>query len=427
MNLEQMRKRIAEIAALLGDFQKAESFTEDQISQIDALNKEFSDLSTQIEAAEKVEEMAAKAQASQRKTAPVAATPKIEVVGNRIEKDPKRGFSSAGEFYSAVLQSKNGNVDKKLIQAGLLEKFGEDGGYLVPEDYRLNIQKKVMGDESLLPLTTQFQTTSNTITLPTNEVAPWDSTAGIQAYWDGEAAAHTASKDQFGEISMKLHKLTALVKITEELMEDAPLLESWINAQAPDAILHKINSALIGGSGAGLPQGILNSGFKVQVAKESGQAADTILFENVNKMLGALLPSSLPRARWIVNPAILPLLRLMTFGSGGSNPVPAYLPATGVAGAPFGTLYGLPIMPMMGAVKAVGDVGDIILADMSYYFSAVKTGGIKSAISTHVYFEQSINALKFTQRVAGQIPYKTPITNQAGDFTGSGIIVLEAR
>lgn len=426
MTPEQMRERLAQIAAKLAAFTANASLTEVEIEEINTMNEEFETLTKQIEAREKVEQMSAKVSQSSRQTTPAPIAAKVEVGADRVTKDPKRGFANSGEFYSTVIGSKNG-PDQRLIKAGLMEKFGEDGGFLIPEDFRSNIQKKVMGDESLLAKTTQFVTASNNLSLPVHEVAPWDSTAGIQAYWDGEGASATESKDKFGEMSMRLHKLTALVKVTEELMEDAPLLESWINAQAPGAIVQKINSAILKGSGAGQPLGILSSGFKIKVAKEVGQAADSVVWENINKMLGALAPASLSRAVWILNPAILPLLRLMTFGTGGANPVPVYLPATGVAGAPFGTLFGLPIMPMMGGVKAVGDEGDIMLCDFSYYFTAIKGGGVKAAMSSHVYFEQSINALKFTQRIAGQIPYKAPITNEAGDFQASGIITLADR
>lgn len=425
MTIEQMRARLAEIAAKLGQFANAE-LTEDEVGQVNAMNEEFETLAKQIEAKEKIEAMTAKA-ASTKREVPPAPVAKIEVGVDRVVNDPKRGFKTSGEFYAAVIGSKNGQPDQKLVKAGLMEKFGEDGGFMIPDDFRANIQKKVQGDESLLSKTTQFVTSSNTLTLPVHEVAPWDATAGIQAYWDGEGAAGTYSKDKFAEMSMRLHKLTALVKITDELMEDAPLLESWVNSQAPGAILHKINSAIIKGTGAGQPQGILNSGFKVKVAKEVGQAADSVVWENINKMLAALNPTSLSRAVWILNPAILPLLRLMTFGSGGANPVPVYMPATGVSGAPYGTLFGLPIMPMMGGVKAVGDEGDIVLVDLAYYFSAVKAGGLKASMSTHVYFETSENALKFTQRIAGQVPYKSAIVNEAGDYTCSGIVTLADR
>jgi HK97 family phage major capsid protein len=188
-------------------------------------------------------------------------------------------------------------------------------------------------------------------------------------------------------------------------------------------MVNKVNNAIIAGTGAGQPLGVLNSGFKFRVAKETGQPADTVIFENVNKMLGRILPLSLQRAVWIVNPAILPQLRLMKF----TDNSPIYLPPTGLDVAPYGTLFGRPLMPMMGAVKAVGDEGDIMLVDLSYYYSAVKTTGVKQDISTHIYFDTAETAFRFSMRIAGQCPFKAPVRTEFGAYDMSAFVTLEDR
>jgi HK97 family phage major capsid protein len=273
-------------------------------------------------------------------------------------------------------------------------------------------------------MTRQFQTSSNNLTLPTHEASPWDS-SHVKAYWDGEAVAATESKASFGETTMKLHKLTAMVRVTEELLEDAPALESWIKGEAPAAMVNKINNAIISGNGAGMPLGLLNSAFKIQVAKEVGQVADTIVFENINNMFGRIVPGSIGKAVWLVNPAVLPQLRTMKFDV--ANGVPAYLPTTGISGASYGTLFGIPLKPMLGGVKALGDEGDIVLADLSYMYTAYKTAGIKSEMSTHVYFSTSEAAFKFTMRLAGHCPFKSPISTEYGAFQTSGFVTLQDR
>jgi HK97 family phage major capsid protein len=422
MTIEQMKARLAAIVATLGDLQKVEDLNDEQMEQVNTLNAEFEGLTKKIEAKEKLESMSAKLTTGTRNVPAQPIEAKVQVGQNRIEQDPKRGFKNAGEFYAAVYKK-----DVKILNAaGLNESSGSDGGFLIPEDFRLDIQKKIQGDESLLPMTRQYQTASNNITLPTYEGAPYDSSGVIQAYWEGEAQAFTASKAKFGQASMRLHKLTALVPVTEEVLEDAPLLESWIRQNAPEAMVSKVNTAIIRGSGAGMPQGFLNSSFKKKVLKESGQAADTVLFENINKMLGALLPSSIPRASWLINPNVLPQLRLMKF----TDNSPVYLPGMNVAGAPYGTLFGIPLKPMMGGLKALGDEGDICLVDLSYVQTAMKVSqgmGIRADVSTHVYFDTDEVAFKFVMRMAGNCPFKAPVTNEAGDFVASGFVTLEDR
>lgn len=425
--IAEMRARLGEIADTLGEFQGSE-LTEEQLNAANELHSEFESLTAQIETQERLASVVARVAAPAAPAAPARKTaPASVTVGkDRIQDDPKRGFKSQGEFYASVISYGKGGQADARFQGTLMERSSEDGGILVPEDFRTDIQTQLQGEESLLPLTTQFRTGSNNIVLPTFDQAPWDSTQGVQAYWVEEGGIIPDSKMKFGSFGMRLHKIAAMVKVTEELMEDAPLLETWIRSQVPKAIVHKINSAIIRGTGAGQPEGFLNSSFKIKVAKEAGQLADTINFANINKMLGALAPQSIGRARWFVNPAILPQLRTMTFSNSG-DPIPVFMPSTGVSGAPYGTLFGIPMMPMMGGLKAVGDEGDIVLADMSYYFTATKSSGIKASMSTHVYFDRDINAFKFTQRIAGGTPYKAPITNEAGDYSASGIVTLADR
>jgi len=425
MNLEQMKARLQEIIARLAEYNALESFTDEDLKAIDELNAEFEGLRKNVEAKEKLEQMNAAAAASKPRvvSAPVA---RVEVSAPRNAGNA--GFESAGEFWMSVKNAGLGRpVDKRLtIQNNAMEKNAEDGAFLIPTDFRTTILEKVTGDESLLGRTFQLNSTSNNISIPVDEVAPW-STEGIQAYWEGEAQTYQGSKLKFGQANMRLHKLTALVPVTEELLDDASALQSYIGRKAPIAMTHKVNSALISGDGVGKPYGIMNSGFLVTVPKESGQTADTVWFENIVKMYSRMLPASIGRSLWLINPALQEQLRFMKFDAAAASPVPAYMPPTGLAEAPYGTLMGRPIMPMMGSMAAIGDLGDILFVDYDNYISVVKTSGIKSDISTHVWFDKDLVAFKFSMRLAGECPYKAPVTTEFGSYNMSSFIALEAR
>jgi HK97 family phage major capsid protein len=422
MNLEQMKARLAEISAKLAEFANPEANVNDaDVETINALTGEFESLSAKVQALEKMANITAIANSSAgRKTAPT------NVVATQTQAPKKvENFENVGEYFRAVAMSSNGNVDKRLANTAQ-EKFAEDGAFLIPADIRTDIQTKIMGDESLLPMTFKLTTGSNTLTMPVDEIAPWDGT-GIQAYWEGEGIPHTGTKHGLKSFQMRLFKLTAYVTVTEELLEDAPALESYIRAKAPAAILHKVNSAIIGGDGVGKPIGFLKSPFRVKVAKEVGQAADTIVAENIVKMFSRILPGSIGSAVWIINPSLLEQIRLLKFNTSPTSLVPAYLPPSGLAGAPYGTLMGRPVLPFMGATKAAGDEGDISFVDLKYYYSATKTAGIKSDMSTHVHFDKDLTAFKFSMRVAGQCPYQAPVTTENGGYQMSAFVTLEDR
>lgn len=418
MNLEQMKARLAEIVAELGEFNGLDSFTDADVESINALNEEFETLKKTIEAKEKVAAMTAAVTTSARKTAPEAAT-RVEVIPSRTEKNG--GFKNFGDFLNSVKKASSGDIDRRF-QNTMFEKNGEDGGFLVPEEMLSDVTKKLMADDSLLARTRQFTVSGNALTLPTDETAPW--TGGISAYWTQEGAQITDSKHKFGQASWRLHKLAALVKVTDELLEDSVALESYVRAMAPEAIMHKLNSAILTGDGVGKPKGLLSSGFKIQVGKESGQAADTIVARNVIKMYSRMIPSARAGAVWFINAACEEQLRLMK----NDNDEFIYLaPGSQLNQSPYALLMGLPVIPLIGSMPALGDEGDIILANLDYYYSIVKSGGMKQAISSHLYFDRDIQAYKFTMRVDGGCPFKAPVVTEFGNYEMSAFVTLEDR
>lgn len=429
MTPEQIRARLAEIAAKLeGIVAGADGYTDDQVKEIEGLNSEFETLSTQLEAAEKVEAMKAKAAASTgRKTqaaAPATTTPRVEV-GRQLN-ERFGGFSNSGEWLMAVKRAgQTGEIDKRFYGpqgAASYEKVGEDGGFLVPEEVSQAILKKLEVQESLMASTTSVQVSGNALTINVDETQPWNQ--GIQAYWTAEGATITESKPAFKQASWRLQKLAALVKATDELLDDAVALESYIKTSAPDAFMNKINGAIISGNGVGKPEGIINSAFSVTVSKEGGQTADTVNALNVLKMYSRMFPSSRSKAAWYINPAVEEQLRQMVDPNGN------YLyisPGGQLNQTPYGTLLGRPVIPLMGAMQAIGDVGDIIFADLSYYYMIRKAGGIKSATSIHLLFDKEQTAFRFSMRLDGKCPFKSPVTTEYGAYNMSAFVLLEAR
>lgn len=415
MTIEEMKARLGVIVSKLGEFQNLENFSDEVLTEVNALNDEYETLNKNIEAKQKIEAMTANAQSSARQVAPVAP-----VSNRQVTVDNSGGFKDAGEFYMAIKNASRGQVDKRFSNTAF-EKNGEDGGYLVPEDFSSEINKKMQGDESLLSKVRNFPVSGNSLTLPTDEATPWS--GGILAYWTAEGAKITESMHKLGQASWRLHKLAALVKVTEELLEDAQALESYIKSMAPEAITYKVNEAILVGDGVGKPEGILNSGFRVVVAKEVGQAITTIVARNVIKMYNRMLPASRAKAAFYINAEIEDELRTMKDDNGNF----IYLaPGSQMNQSPYGLLMGRPVMPMLASMKQLGTEGDIIFADLSYYYSITK-GGVKTAVSPHLFFDQAIQAFRFTMRMDGKCPFKSPVKTENGNYEMSAFVTLEDR
>ena len=423
MNIEQIRARLAEIASSLEGIQAgAEGYSAEQVEQIEAFNSEFDSLSTQLATAEKVEAMKAKTTAtSGRKTTSAASNPSISGGEDRSRK--MGGFESAGAWLMAVKKAgQTGEVDKRFQASTAKESVGEDGGFLVPEEISGAILKKLGGDDSLMASCNTIQVGGNGLVLNVDENQPWS--GGVQAYWTAEGASMTESKPSFKQASFRLQKLAALVKATDELLDDVTALESYIMSAAPNAIMHQVNKAILTGNGAGKPLGVINSPFAVTVDAESMQTADTVNAINVIKMYSRMFPGSRPNAAWYINPAVEEQLRLMKDALGNY----IYLsPGSQMNQTPYGQLLGRPVIPLMGGMPAIGDLGDIMFADLSYYYMIRKAAGVKSATSIHLNFDKEITSFRFSLRLDGKCPFQAPVTTEYGSYKMSAFVLLQAR
>jgi HK97 family phage major capsid protein len=241
------------------------------------------------------------------------------------------------------------------------------------------------------------------------------------AYWLAEGGDKTPSKPKFKQLTLELQKLAALYYATDELLEDATALTQEVTEAFMDEMNFKIQDAIFRGDGAGKPQGILSSPSLVTVAKETGQLASTILYQNIVKMYSRFMGNN---GIWIANRDIFPQLSQMSLavGTGGA---PAYMPANGLAGVPYNTLVGLPII-FIEQASTVGTEGDIVLADMGQYLVAEK-GGIVGASSIHVEFTTGQTVFRWLYRIDGQTKTSSPITPANGTATVSPFISLATR
>lgn len=298
----------------------------------------------------------------------------------------------------------------------------DEGGFMVPPDYLSLIWEVVSAEEGIFGSTQPVPTSQNQVTFAADESTPW-SADGIQANWIGEAEQMTPSKLSTQGRLTRLDKIFAFVNASDEILEDAPRLNNRLTVKAPQAIRFKIDEAIVNGNGVGKPLGWTNSAAMISVAKQGGQAADTINVNNITKMYMRMFPSSLSNAVWFCNADIFEQLVVMTIGDR-----PIYTsPQTGIVNAPAGTLFGRPIVFSEHA-KTLGDFGDIQFVDMGAgYYSTNKAGGIKFATSIHLYFDYDVQSFRWTIRVGGQPYLSAPMSPQYGANTLSHFVGLAAR
>ncbi len=360
----------------------------------------------------------------------------VITVSENIEADPRHGFKSVGEFLKTVRQAQNPGsaLDERLLVgsgrgAAVPASFGnegsaQDGGFLVPPQFSQEIFQLSLGEDSLLPLTDNVEITGNTMAFPKDETTPWGSN-GIRAYWQGEATPAVSTKPVLGLSTLRLKKLMALVPVTDELLDDTNALSTYLPDKIATSIRWKSNESILFGAGTGVPLGCMNAATTVTVAKESGQATQTLQAQNLAKMISRLPPGSFAKSVWIVNNDVLPALFTLTLGN-----YPIYLPmglnVGGIQASPYGTLLGRPVFVSQHA-NTFSSAGDVLLADLSYYQTITKAGGMQTATSMHLYFDADLTAFRTTFRMDGQSKIAAPISPAKGSTTLSPFVQLGAR
>ena len=348
--------------------------------------------------------------------------------------DDEKRFESLGEQLRSIATagSPGGAMDERLemrAASGMNEGVPSEGGFLVQTDYASELIKAVNETGVLVPKCKKIPIGAGSTGLKMNASDETDRAdgsrwGGILAYWKSEAAAKVSSKPKVRQIELKLKKLIGLCYATDELMEDATALEGVIREGFAEEFGFQLDDAVIEGTGAGMPLGILNAPCLVSQAKEAGQAAATIVAENIEKMYARVPARSLKNAVWLINQECWPQLFQLSHAVGVGG-VPVFVPAGGLSQAPFGTLFGRPIEPIEQA-SALGTVGDIILADFSQYLMIDK-GGVQSASSIHVRFVYDESVFRFVYRVDGQPIPSNVLTPFKGTATLSPFVTLATR
>lgn len=329
------------------------------------------------------------------------------------------GFAGAGEFFRAVVTAHSGPVDPRLVSRAATvfgtSADGPSGAYAVPTEFADLLLTSAYGSEGLLGWARQRELQTADCVVPLDDGLPWGST-GITAAWEGEGDTGTQTKPELRQANIHLRKLAVTVPVTNELLEDVPLLEQHLAEVGGMAIDWKVSSAVINGTGAGLPLGIMASNSRISVAKESGQAAASIVAANVKKMLARCILRGSDIV-WICHPDAYGELISIDLGNASWESSDKH---------PNGLLAGRPIV-LSDACSTLGTEGDLILANMHGYLAFVRAGGVSIRKSMHVWFDQDLVAFRLLFRMDGQPALTTAVTPPNGSNTRSHFVTLATR
>lgn len=345
--------------------------------------------------------------------------------GSGVELDSH--WPNLAEYLVAVSpQSIQRNGIPEILTKVFSENVGSEGGFLVPEEFRVELLRIALEQAVVRPRAKVIPMAGLTARIPAIRDASHATSVfgGVQASWLGEAAdTSTVREPTFMQLVLTARKLTGFTRASNELIADSAIsLEAIISELFPAAIAYFEDEAFMNGTGAGQPLGIINADALVSVAKETGQAATSLVYDNLVKMYSRMLPQSLNRAVWVMHPNTFPQLANLSVsvGTGGS----AVWLANAAGGAP-ATIFSRPIV-FSEKCQTLGTAGDVYFADFGYYLIGDRMA-LQIAASAHSRFANDQTDWRFVQRVDGRPWVTTALTPRYGTTTLSPFVALAAR
>lgn len=355
----------------------------------------------------------------------------------RFTDDPMKGFNSPKAFFNTViaLSQRDATVAedprvKYLATAGTDEHSGQSdpyGGLLVPVAMSPDVrtvgadQNPFLGNVTSVPM----QTRAVDVLARVDKDHSSSVSGGLTVSRRDETNSISSSRMQLEKVSLKATGLFGLAYATRELMQDSPqsisaLLQQGFDDEFPATILEE----MISGNTPGKLEGILNTPATITVAKEGGQAADTITANNVLKMrqrawrFGA-------GSFWVANhDTYLQLTDLQVESDNNAGAYWLFRPGNGVDVPD--TLLGRPII-FSEFAETLGDKGDLMLISQPSQYLYGVYQPLRSEESMHVRFENHEQVFKFWTENAGAPWWRSALTPKKGANTLSPFVTLAAR
>ena len=360
------------------------------------------------------------------------------------EKEQNSKFKTFGEFLHAVARIRRfGEMDNRLTyknsngelvkpavdgrgKATLVEGTDSAGGWLVPEEYRAQLQE--IGIEQAIvrranPFVVPMR--SDTLRYPiVNDTTHASSVhGGVVAYWTKEGAVGTKSEPTFGSILLTAHKLSGYTKVSNELMADSAVaLEPLLRRQFGEAWSWFEDLAYLRGTGSGQPLGVYNAACTVSVTR---QDTDNVLMKDVINLYSRMLPGSRDRAVWLMNHEVLPELMFSNAANTVTNAYGAQMMFMQNIVDPLKqTILGRPYF-VTEKLPGLGDAGDLMFCDFGSYLIGERSP-ITIDMSDQVYWSTDYIAFKFTERIDAQPLLTAAVTPYGSNDTLSAFVMLGA-
>lgn len=346
MKTHELRDQRAKLVAdWRGVLDKAEgegrALNGDEKVKIEKIEADIDALKATIDAREKLE-------AIDRATVPESQRSAIETAASPSD----RAEQYRGAFWNTM---RSGVVAAEMRD----HTVGTDaaGGYLVPDDFRRNLLVALEEENVIRQYATVFTTTSGTLSVPV--VSGHGS-----ASWKAEEAAYATSDETFTEVTLNAYKATALIKVSEELLNDSAFpLESYLATEFGRRLGALEETAFVDGDGSSKPTGVVGG----STLGKTATATNAITADEIMDLYHSLGRAYRQRAVFMMKDSTVKLIRKLVTGVSGDK---TYLWQPGLQNGEPDTLLGRPVVVSSNMPAATTGLKPIVFGDLGYYYIA---------------------------------------------------------
>lgn len=310
---------------------------------------------------------------------------------------------------TAGIQGSSFTTGKIKLKATLFEGDMDApgaGGALFPEDRRPGIQQILFERLTVAGLISPGQTTSNVVRYVVETLADPGSIGPV-----AEGALKPEAELEFEETDEPVRKIATFLPVSDEMLEDAAQIRSYINARLSLFVQQEEENQLLNGDGTGINiDGLLNRvpGPNTGVVSDAQAANDA---DHIFAALTAARRSFLEPDGIIVNPDDWAALRLLKDDNNnyiGGSPF-----STG-PGEPNETLWGKRVVVTEAMAAGAALVGAFRMGAQVFR----RSGLTVEASNSHAdYFRRNLTAIRAEERLA--LAVYRPESFALADLSGS--------
>lgn len=271
------------------------------------------------------------------------------------------------------------------VQNALQVGTDSEGGFIVPEEFETTLIHSLENVNVMRQISTVIRTSSD-------RNIPVESTRG-NAAWTAEEAAYNESDAAFSRVILGAHKLTRIMKVSEELLVDAFFdLENFTRDNFARSFGVPEEAAYVDGSGTGQPTGVADaSQLGVSLA---GAAA--ITFDEVIDLYYSLKRIYRGNGTFLASDDMMKLVRKLKDSNG------QYLWQPSLQAGEPDMLLNRPVMASDGMPVPTTGNKSLLFGDFSYYWIADRTGVVMQRLN-ELYAANGQVGFRMNMRVDGKL------------------------